>query len=162
MIRKMTQDDSASVLEIYKLGLDTKNATFETEVPHWADWDLKHLQHSRFVYVENDKVLGWIALSPVSARDAYKGVAEVSIYVDTQFTGKGIGSELMKKMILSSEEHGIWTLFSSVFPENMATLKLHEKFGFRIIGDREKIAKLDGKWRNTLILERRSKKTGFE
>ena len=108
------------------------------------------------------QVLGWIALSPVSARDAYKGVAEVSIYVDTQFTGKGIGSTLMEKMILSSEEHGIWTLFSSVFPENMATLKLHEKFGFRIIGDREKIAKLDGKWRNTLILERRSKKTGFE
>jgi len=161
MIREMTGKDSARVLEIYKMGLDTRNATFETEVPAWADWDIRHLQHSRFVYTENEKVLGWAALSAVSARTVYKGVAEVSIYIDTDFIAKGIGSKLMDKVIQSSEENGIWTLNSSVFPENIATLKLHEKFGFRIVGVREKIARLDGKWRNTVLLERRSKKEEF-
>ncbi|MFA5973447.1 MAG: N-acetyltransferase family protein [Lentimicrobiaceae bacterium] len=161
MIREMTGKDSARVLEIYKMGLDTRNATFETEVPAWADWDIRHLQHSRFVYTENEKVLGWAALSAVSARTVYKGVAEVSIYIDTDFIAKGIGSKLMDKVIQSSEENGIWTLNSSVFPENIATLKLHEKFGFRIVGVREKIARLDGKWRNTVLLERRSKKREF-
>jgi phosphinothricin acetyltransferase len=161
MIREMTQQDSIRVLEIYKMGLDTRNATFETNVPSWADWDEKHLMHSRFVYVEHEKVLGWIALSPVSARKAYAGVAEVSVYIDTSSFGKGIGSKLMEQAIISSEEHGIWTLSSSVFSENKATLKLHEKFGFRIIGTREKIAQLDGKWRDTILLERRSRKVGI-
>ena len=161
MIRDMTSQDSTRVLEIYKMGIDTRNATFETEVPAWADWDQKHLPHSRFVYTEDENVLGWAALSGVSARPAYKGVAEISIYIDTDFRAKGIGSELMKKVIGSSEEHGIWTLNSSVFPENTATLKLHEKFGFRIIGIKEKVAQLDGKWRNTVLLERRSKSPKF-
>jgi phosphinothricin acetyltransferase len=153
----MTALDSIRVLEIYKMGIETRNATFETEVPSWEDWDNKHLIHSRFVYIENEKVLGWAALSAVSARPAYKGVAEISIYIDTDFRAKGIGSQLMEKVIKSSEENGIWTLNSSVFPENTATLKLHEKFGFRIIGFKEKVARLDGKWRNTILLERRSK-----
>lgn len=161
MIREMTSRDSAAVLEIYKMGIDTRNATFETEVPGWADWDSKHLQHSRFVYIENNEVLGWVALSAVSARPAYKGVAEISIYIDTDFRGKGIGSQLMERAIHSSEENGIWTLNSSVFPENPATLKLHEKFGFRIIGFKEKVARLDGKWRNTVLLERRSTNPEF-
>lgn len=161
MIREMTSLDSARVLEIYKQGMDTRNATFETEVPVWSDWDSKHLQHSRFVYSENEKVLGWAALSAVSARPAYKGVAEVSIYIASDFRAKGIGSQLMETVIQSSEAHGIWTLNSSIFPENMATLKLHEKFGFRIIGVREKIARLDGKWRNTVLLERRSRNPKF-
>ncbi len=156
----MIPNDSKRILEIYKMGLDTRNATFETSVPSWTDWDSKHLEHSRFVYVENDKILGWIALSPVSARKVYEGVAEVSVYIDTNTLGKGIGSKLMEKVIISSEIHGIWTLCSSIFPENIATLKLHNKFGFRIIGTREKIAQLDNKWRDTVILERRSKKTG--
>lgn len=156
----MMNQDSSRVLEIYQMGLDTRNATFETAVPSWNDWDTKHLKHSRFVYLDGDKILGWIALSPVSTRLVYEGVAEVSIYVDTNFSGKGIGSKLMKKMIESSEKHGIWTLYSSIFPENLATLKLHDKFGFRVIGARERIAKLDGKWRDTLLLERRSKVTG--
>lgn len=161
MIREMVNQDSIRVLQIYKMGLDTRNATFETTVPTWDEWDSKHLMHSRFVYIENETILGWVALSPTSTRLVYKGVAELSIYIDTKSLGKGIGSKLMAEVIKSSEEHGIWTLLSSVFPENTATLKLHEKFGFRIIGTREKIAKLDGKWRNTILLERRSKIVGI-
>ena len=161
MIRPMTAHDSTRVIEIYKMGIETRNATFETEVPAWSVWDNKHLQHSRFVFIENEKTLGWAALSAVSARPAYKGVAEISIYMDEGYRGKGIGSQLMKKVIQSSEKEGIWTLNSSVFPENLATLKLHEKFGFRIIGNKEKVAKLDGKWRNTVLLEKRSKSPKF-
>ena len=157
----MITNDSTRVLEIFKMGLDTRNATFETNVPSWIDWDSKHLNHSRFVYLESDKVLGWIALSPVSTRKVYEGVVEVSVYIDTNILGKSIGSKLMEKVIISSEMHGIWTLYSSVFPENVATLKLHDRFGFRVIGTREKIAKLDNKWRDTVLLERRSKKTGI-
>lgn len=161
MIREMVIPDSIRVLEIYKMGLETHNATFETNVPSWDDWDSDHLNHSRFVFTENEKILGWVALSPVSKRSAYKGVAEVSIYIDTDILGKGIGSQLMEKAIASSEKHGIWTLYSSIFPENTASLKLHEKFKFRIIGTRERIAQTDGKWRDTILLERRSKKTGI-
>ena len=155
MIREMLQDDSESVLEIYRMGIDTRNATFETKVPSWHEWDSKHLIHSRFVSEENGTIVGWAALTPFSAREVYRGVAEVSIYVSTDFRRKKIGSGLMKQIIESSESNGIWTLFSSVFPENEATLKLHLKFGFRIIGKREKIARLDGKWRDTILLERR-------
>jgi L-amino acid N-acyltransferase YncA len=162
MIRPMTALESTRVLEIYKMGIDTRNATFETEVPSWDDWDKKHLQHSRFVYVENDRILGWAALSAVSARPAYKGVAEISIYIDTGFIARGIGSKLMEKVIASSEENGIWTLNASVFPENIATIKLHEKFGFRKIGMKEKVARLDDNWRNTILLERRSENPKFE
>lgn len=120
MIREMVIPDSIRVLEIYKMGLETHNATFETNVPSWDDWDSDHLNHSRFVFTENEKILGWVALSPVSKRSAYKGVAEVSIYIDTDILGKGIGSQLMEKAIASSEKHGIWTLYSSIFPENTA------------------------------------------
>lgn len=158
----MRDEDAGRVLEIYKMGLDTRNATFETKVPAWSDWDLKHHRHSRFVYLQNDRILGWAALSPVSTREVYKGVAELSIYLDTNFLGRGIGSRLMEEVIRSSEDHGIWTLQSSVFPENTATLKLHQKFGFRILGQRERIARLDGQWRDTVILERRSKSTGVD
>lgn len=162
MIREMTSQDADRVLEIYKMGLATRNATFETEVPPWKDWDAKHHAHSRFVFVEDEKVLGWIALAPVSARKVYAGVAEVSVYMDTNALGKGLGSQLMEKVVLSSEAQGIWTLYSSIFPENKATLRLHEKFGFKVIGRREKIAKLDGDWRDTILLERRSKVIGIE
>ena len=162
MIREMQQKDNLKILEIYKSGLETKNATFETRVPSWLDWDKKHLLNSRFVFCQDEKVLGWAALSPVSSREVYKGIAEVSLYVDTDYAGRGIGTKLMEQLIISSEENGIWTLFSSVFPENTATLKLHEKFGFRIIGKREKIALHYGKWRDTIILERRSRKVGTD
>jgi L-amino acid N-acyltransferase YncA len=158
MVREMRNDDSQSVLEIYRMGLETRNATFETRVPSWQEWDSKHFNHSRFVSEVNGLIAGWAALTPFSIRDAYKGVAEISIYVATDYRGKKIGSELMKHLIVSSESNGIWTLFSSVFPENEATIRLHEKFGFRVIGRREKIAMLDGKWRDTILLERRSLK----
>jgi Sortase and related acyltransferases len=156
MVREMQQADSQNVLEIYRMGLETRNATFETQVPSWQEWDTKHLPHSRFVFEENGKVTGWAALTPFSAREVYAGVAEVSIYVASGFRGKKIGSSLMEQVIISSELNGIWTLVSSVFPENEATLRLHAKFGFRIIGKRERIARLDGKWRDTILLERRS------
>lgn len=161
MIREMNEHDCLRVLEIYKMGIETKNATFETEVPSWSDWDLNHHKHSRLVYVDNNTILGWAALTQVSSRKVYKGVAEVSVYIDTSFLGKGIGSMLMEKVILSSEEQGIWTLYSSVFSDNIATIKLHKKYGFRVVGTREKIAQLDTKWRDTTILERRSKKVGI-
>jgi L-amino acid N-acyltransferase YncA len=156
MVREMRQSDNESILEIYRMGLETRNATFETIVPSWQDWDSKHLTHSRFVSEENGLVTGWAALTAFSAREVYRGVAEISIYVANGFRGKKIGSCLMEQLIISSEINGIWTLVSSVFPENEATLRLHKNFGFRIIGRRERIAKLDGKWRDTILLERRS------
>jgi phosphinothricin acetyltransferase len=158
MLRKMLQRDSEIVLEIYRMGLETRNATFETNVPSWPEWDSNHLPHSRFVSEEKGIVTGWIALTPFSYREVYRGVAEVSIYIAEGFRGKNIGTDLMEKVIISSEENGIWTLVSSVFPENEATLRLHAKFGYRVIGKRERIAKLDGKWRDTILLERRSSK----
>jgi phosphinothricin acetyltransferase len=156
MIRDMDQNDAERVLEIYRMGLETRNATFETKVPSWENWDTKHLAHTRFVAEVNNIVVGWAALSAFSVREVYRGVAEISIYVDDSFKGKNIGSKLMEQVIISSETNGIWTLVSSVFPENEATLRLHAKFGFRRIGKREKIAKLDGKWMDTILLERRS------
>lgn len=157
-MREMQQSDSKSVLEIYRMGLETRNATFETTVPSWQEWDTKHLPHTRFVFEENGIVAGWAALSPFSTRNVYRGVAEVSIYVADGFRGKKLGSGLMEQVIISSELNDIWTLVSSVFPENEATLRLHKKFGFRIIGKRKRIAQLDGKWRDTILLERRSPK----
>jgi phosphinothricin acetyltransferase len=158
MMREMQQSDSKSVLEIYRMGLETRNATFETTVPSWQEWDTKHLPHTRFVFEENGIVAGWAALAPFSTRNVYRGVAEVSIYVADGFRGKKLGSGLMEQVIISSELNDIWTLVSSVFPENEATLRLHKKFGFRIIGKRKRIAQLDGKWRDTILLERRSPK----
>lgn len=162
MVREMQNNDGSRVLEIYQTGIETRNATFETSLPTWSEWESKHYKHSRFVYEENGRILGWVALSPVSSRYVYRGVAEVSIYIDLSCAKQGIGSKLMERAIKSSEENGIWTLQSSVFPENVATQRLHEKFGFRVLGVREKIACLDGVWRNTIILERRSKTVGIE
>jgi L-amino acid N-acyltransferase YncA len=157
MVRELIESDQIRVLEIYKQGIETGNATFETSVPIWTEWDSKHLKHSRFVFEVNGVICGWVALSQVSTRIVYKGIAEVSIYVELTNAMQGIGSKLMAEEIKSSEENGIWTLQSSVFPENTATLKLHDKFGFRIVGRREKIASINGVWRDTLLLERRSK-----
>lgn len=156
MVRDMLPPDSEKILEIYRMGIETRNATFETIVPSWQEWNERHLSHSRFVSEENGIVTGWAALSPFSTREVYRGVAEVSVYVAEGFRGRNTGSDLMEKIIISSESNGIWTLVSSVFPENAATLKLHAKFGFRIIGRRERIAQLDGIWRDTILLERRS------
>lgn len=146
------------VAEIYQDGIETKDATFRTQIPIWETWNEIHHQHSRFVLLENEMVLGWCAISPVSKREAYKGVAEVSVYVSLQHLGKGIGNKLIRALIESSEENGIWTLYSSLFPENLGSVKLHLKNEFREIGIREKIAKQDGIWRDTVLYERRSKK----
>lgn len=161
VIRAMTVKDADSVLRIYAMGIETRLATFETQVPKWQVWDIKHLKYSRLVYLEEDTVIGWAALSPVSSREVYKGVAEASIYIDTNYLGKRIGSLLMEQLVDSSEINGVWTLQSSVFSENVATLKLHEKFGFRVVGKRERIAQLDGLWKDTVLLERRSNKVAI-
>lgn len=162
MIRNITSADASDILKIYELGLETRNATFETKVPVWDEWDKKFHKHSRLVFIENDLIKGWAALAPFSIREVYRGVAEVSIYIHPEYSGKGIGSQLMEQLIKSSEDHEIWTLFSSVFPENQATIQLHTKFGFKLLGRREKIARLDGVWRDTLIFERRSKRVGID
>ncbi|MGQ3676894.1 GNAT family N-acetyltransferase [Tenacibaculum discolor] len=155
---KLTQNHWKEVAEIYKEGVATKNATFRTKVPNWEEWNTSHHQHTRFIVTEGNKVLGWCAIAPVSTRFEYRGVAEVSVYVKLGVLGKGIGSLLMDAVVKSSENNGIWTLYSSLFPENEASVKLHVKYGFRKIGYREKIAELDGVWRDTVLYERRSKK----
>ncbi len=161
MIRNLLQTDAAQVLEIYRQGLDTGEASFETQPPDWPTWQAKYLPDCRLVRVDGETVQGWAALAPVSTRDCYRGVTEVSIYVANRHTGKGIGNELMAALVEASEQHGIWGLYSSIFPENEATRRLHLRHGFREVGIRERIAQQDGRWRNTLILERRSARVGI-
>jgi L-amino acid N-acyltransferase YncA len=160
-IREAWAEDGPAILAIYESGIATRNATFETKVPNWEEWDRRHHAHSRFVYEEGDQVVGWVALAPVSSRRAYSGVAEVSIYLAPGARGRGIGTRLMERAIASSETHGIWTLYAALFPENEASVRLHEKCGFRRVGTRERIARLDGVWRDTLIMERRSRVVGL-
>ena len=157
----MHNNDAAAVLEIYRQGLDTGEASFETEAPDLTTWQAKYHPFCRLVWEQDDEVRGWAALAPVSARDCYRGVAEVSIYVATAWRGRGLGSRLMSALVAQSEDQGIWTLYSSIFPENRATLRLHLQQGFRKVGIRERIAQRDGRWRDTLILERRSEKVGI-
>jgi len=160
MIRNIQNSDAAEVLEIYRQGLDSGEASFETEPPDWATWNKKYHPFGRLGWEEDEQLQGWATLAPVSARDCYRGVAEVSIYVAGDHLGKGIGSRLMAELIAASESNGIWSLYSSIFPENRATLSLHLRHGFREVGVRERIARHNGRWRNTLILERRSDKVG--
>ena len=162
MIRDMQDGDADAVLEIYRLGLETGEASFETEVPDWPTWNRKYHPFCRLVYAPGDRVLGWAALAPTSARACYRGVAEVSIYVDTAQLGKRIGDRLMAALVEASEAHGIWTLSSSIFAANRATLSLHLRHGFREVGFRERIARHHGRWRDTLLLERRSRRVGVE
>lgn len=156
IIKPLEDSHQNDVLEIYRLGIETGNATFNTIVPTWEEWDSSHLRHSRFVIENIDQIAGWIALSPVSSRCNYSGVAEVSIYIHPNFGGFGFASKLMEKVIVESKEYGIWTLQSSVFPENIASVKLHKRFGFREVGYREKISKMNGNWRDTILYERRN------
>lgn len=145
------------VAAIYQQGIATGMATFETEVPIWKVWNKSHLKVCRYGAWTNDVLLGWAALSAVSSRQVYRGVAELSIYVDPKYSGRGIGSKLLNLIITESEKAGYWTLQSSIFPENTASIELHKKYGFRIIGYREKIAQLHGVWHNNILMERRSK-----
>ena len=145
---------------IYREGIATGIATFEKSAPSYDEWDRAHLPHCRLVAVENAKVLGWAALSPVSSRCVYGGVAEVSVYIDKNSRGKGIGSKLLESLIKESESEGYWTLQSGIFPQNKASIALHEKVGFRYIGKRERIGQLDGIWYDNLLYERRSPVVG--
>lgn len=154
----MIAEDWGSVSAIYEEGILTGNATFQETVPSWEEWDESHLKGLRFVARVNGKVLGWTALSPISSRCVYKGVAEVSVYISKDARGMGIGSRLLERLIEQSEEKGYWTLQSGIFPENEASLQLHKKYGFVVVGKREKIGKLNGVWRDVLLLERRSTK----
>lgn len=155
-IRAFSPNDWPEVEKIYLDGISTKNATFETSSPGWAKWDESHLVHSRWVAEANQDVAGWVALSPVSDRCVYGGVAEVSVYIASNYRGQGIGKVLLEKVIESSEENGIWTLNAATFPENEASIQLHVRCGFRKIGIRERIGQLDNVWRDTVIMERRS------
>ena len=154
-------DDWKMVREIYLDGIASGNATFETQAPTWEDWDANHHEFARLVLKSNEAVLGWAALSKISRRMAYLGVAEVSVYVSSQVRGRGLGLMLLQNLIDESENHGIWTLQASIFPENTASIRLHLRCGFREVGRRERIAKLNGVWRDTVILERRSTKVGI-
>ena len=149
------------VRQIYLQGIATGQATFQQDAPEWPLWDEGHLPHSRLVAVVADNVIGWAALSPVSARPVYRGVAEVSVYVGEACRGKGLGHQLLQELVQQSEQNGIWTLQSSIFPENKASVHIHEKCGFRLMGRRERIGQLNGVWRDTVILERRSKTVGI-
>lgn len=150
------------VRAIYLEGIATGQATFETAAPDWERWDASHLPHSRLVAVAGEEVKGWAALSRVSDRCVYGGVAEVSVYVAASARGSGVGRALLEALVESSERHGIWTLQAGVFPENAASVALHERCGFRRVGRRERIGRMDGLWRDTLLLERRSKVVGTD
>ena len=150
-----------SVKKIYTEGILTGNATFQSSVPSWQEWDDAHVKNSRLVAVENDVVLGWAALTPVSGRCVYAGVGEVSVYISDHSKGKGIGKKLLNALLEESEKNNFWTLQAGIFPENTASIKIHEDCGFRIIGRREKIGQMNGIWRDTLLLERRSKTVGI-
>jgi L-amino acid N-acyltransferase YncA len=144
------------VCEIYRQGLRTGQATFEIEVPAPEKWDARHLADARLIAtLDGRSVVGWAALSPVSTRAAYAGVAEVSVYVAERYRGQGVGQELLKALVAESEKMGIWTLQASIFPENEASLWIHRNCGFREVGRRERIGKLNGVWRDTILMERR-------
>jgi L-amino acid N-acyltransferase YncA len=153
----MTPEDWPAVEAIYAAGIATGEATFETEPPSWEAFDVGRLPDHRLVAVDDGDVVGWAALSPTSPRPCYAGVVEHSVYVAEHARGRGVGRALMEALTASADTAGIWTIQTSVFPENAASVALHERAGFRVVGRRERIAQLDGVWRDTLLLERRSR-----
>jgi len=160
-ITTFNEADYDRVSEIYKQGIETGLATFQDEIPAWNDWDKGHLKACRLAIFSNGKMAGWAALTPVSSRCVYAGVAEVSIYIGEDFRGKGIGKTLLNELVRQSEKEGFWTLQSGIFSENVASITLHETCGFRQIGYREKIGKKNGVWKDNVIMERRSKVVGI-
>jgi L-amino acid N-acyltransferase YncA len=160
-IEKMTADDWPAVRQIYEEGLATGVGSFETAAPSWDQWDAARLPHSRLV-ARRDAVIGWAALSPVSKRSCYAGVAEVGIYVAAAVRGQGVGRTLLEALIRAAEAEGIWTLQGTTIAENVSSLALQACCGFRVIGRRERIAKRDGKWYDTILTERRSNRVGIE
>ena len=154
-IRDLNAADWAAIRAIYLEGIATGHATFETEAPSWESWDASHFPAPRLVAVSNNRVMGWAALGRTSARAVYAGVAEVSIYIANDARGSGLGRALLQRLVADSEAKGIWTLQANVFPENTASVALHKSCGFREVGRRERIGKLNGTWRDTVLLERR-------
>lgn len=161
--RPMSEQDWPEVSKIYKQGIDTGKATFQTCIPDYSDWDASHIKECRFVAIDNNKIAGWVALSKVSSRCVYGGVAEVSIYIAQSSRGKSVGKSLLNHLVSESEKCGFWMLQSGIMEDNAASLALHDKCGFRKVGLREKIGKdCNGKWRSTVLMERRSKIAGIE
>jgi len=157
LIRAFEERDWPAVKAIFEQGVATRRATFETEAPSWEDWDGAHLP-LRLVAEEDSDVLGWAALVPYSSRECYRGVAESSVYVAERARGLGVGRVLMERLVHDSEEAGYWTLQAGVFPENEESLALHRRVGFRVVGVRERIGRLDGEWKDVVLLERRSER----
>ena len=164
LVRNLTSGDWDAVRSIYLEGVATGQATFETAAPSWEKWDESHFPFARLGAVPGaeNAIMGWAALSRVSTRAVYSGVAEVSVYIASAARGRGIGKQLLERLISESELHGVWTLQAAIFPENEASVGLHKLAGFRAIGKRERIAKLNGVWRDTLLLERRSTRVGID
>ena len=164
-LRSVQPGDANALLTIYQDGIDTGNATFTEKASTWYDWDNSHLQTCRIAAVQDEALIGWAALSSVTDRCVYGGVAEVSIYVSPAALGRGVGSMLMQALIVDAESHGIWMLQAGIFPENKASITLHQNSGFRIVGMREKLGRMTygpmrGKWRDVILLERRSSVVG--
>ena len=162
LIRSMQWDDWNEVSRIYQQGMDTNIATFQISCPTYEEWDSSHLQACRLVIVVDGIIAGWAALTPVSSRCVYAGVAEVSIYMDSVYSGKGLGVKLLNELITQSEQNDIWTLQAGIMEDNTASIHLHEKCGFRMVGFRERIGcDRFGNWRNTVLMEKRSSQVGM-
>jgi L-amino acid N-acyltransferase YncA len=155
-VRDLRAEDWPEVARIYREGIETGDATFETAVPPWEAWDAAHLERHRLVAERDGAVLGWAALSPVSERCCYAGVAEVSVYVAPEAQGQGVGRALLERLVADSEAVGLWTLQAGIFPENLVSVALHQRCGFRVVGRRERLGELRGEWRDVLLLERRA------
>jgi phosphinothricin acetyltransferase len=162
IVGPLTPGDWEDVRRIYLEGIADGNATFETEAPSWEKWDASHRPAPRLVARESGSTVGWAALSSVSSREAYHGVAEVSVYVAAGARGRGVGRALLTELVRRSEESGVWTLQAGIFPENTASLALHRVCGFRTVGRRERLGRLAGVWRDVMLLERRSDRVGAQ
>ncbi len=162
VVRNMEPSDWEDVSKIYLEGIATGFATFEAKVPSYEQWDKAHTEHCRLVAEKDGEIMGWAALSPVSSRCVYGGVGEVSVYISNKSRGKGVGKLLMEHLIKESEKAGFWTIQSGIFPENIGSIKLHEKTGFRYIGKRERVGKIHGVWKDNLLFEKRSEKVGID
>jgi L-amino acid N-acyltransferase YncA len=156
VVEELRPEHWPEVARIYADGIATGNATFETDVPSWEEWDRSHLREHRFVALRDGVVVGFLAVSSVSDRCVYGGVVENSVYVDEQARGQGVGRLLLERLIASTEAAGIWTIQTGIFPENEVSVRLHERVGYEVVGRRKRLGKLHGVWRDVLLLERRS------